>query len=67
MNTRSKLLIAAGAAIYVCGDGKRMAPAVRETLERIHAEHAAVSEDAARDWLRELEAAGRYVADVFAG
>ena len=44
-----------------------MAPAVRETLERIHAEHAGVSEAAARDWLRDLETTGRYVADVFAG
>lgn len=60
-------LIDAGAKVYLCGDGKRMAPAVRETLERIHAEHAGVSEAAARDWLRELETTGRYVADVFSG
>ena len=28
-------LLDAGARIYVCGDGKRMAPAVRETLAKI--------------------------------
>jgi cytochrome P450/NADPH-cytochrome P450 reductase len=60
-------LIDAGAKLYLCGDGKRMAPAVRETLERIHAEHTGSSESAAREWLRELEAAGRFVADVFSG
>jgi cytochrome P450 / NADPH-cytochrome P450 reductase len=60
-------LLDAGAKIFLCGDGKRMAPAVRETLERIHAEQAGVSETAARDWLRGLEASGRYVADVFSG
>jgi cytochrome P450 / NADPH-cytochrome P450 reductase len=60
-------LLAAGARIYVCGDGKRMAPAVRDTLERIQAEHACISAAAAREWLHELEATGRYVADVFSG
>jgi cytochrome P450/NADPH-cytochrome P450 reductase len=47
-------LLEAGAHIYVCGDGKRMAPAVRETLAKIaDVDH--------------LEATGRYVADVFSG
>ena len=44
----------AGAHIYVCGDGKRMAPAVRETLAKIAD-------------IDHLEATGRYVADVFSG
>jgi cytochrome P450/NADPH-cytochrome P450 reductase len=60
-------LLDAGARVYVCGDGKRMAPAVRETLERIYAEHRGASSAGARDWLREMEATGRYTADVFSG
>ena len=47
-------LLDAGAHIYVCGDGKRMAPAVRETLAKIAD-------------IDHLEATGRYVADVFSG
>ncbi|MFT3695885.1 MAG: cytochrome P450 [Kofleriaceae bacterium] len=60
-------LLAAGARIYVCGDGKRMAPAVRETLGRIYAAHHNVSVSDADSWLAECEASGRYVADVFSG
>ncbi|HSN24667.1 MAG TPA: hypothetical protein VLT45_00230, partial [Kofleriaceae bacterium] len=60
-------LLDAGARIYVCGDGKRMAPAVRETLATIHADHTGATVEAARTWLAGLEAQGRYTADVFAG
>jgi cytochrome P450/NADPH-cytochrome P450 reductase len=45
--------------VFVCGDGQRMAPAVRATLPRIHG-------DDGEAWLAELERQGRYVADVFA-
>ena len=55
------------AHIYVCGDGKRMAPAVRETFVRIYQEAAQVSFEAANSWADELERTStRYVADVFA-
>ena len=55
------------AHIYVCGDGKRMAPAVRETFVRIYQEAARVSFEAANSWADELERTStRYVADVFA-
>ncbi len=60
-------LLDAGARIYVCGDGKRMAPAVRETLATIHADHTGATVEAGRTWLADLEAQGRYTADVFAG
>ena len=55
------------AHVYVCGDGKRMAPAVREALQRIYADHHGVSADAAQRWLVACEASGHYVADVFSG
>ncbi len=56
-----------GARIFVCGDGKRMAPAVRETFVRIYEEATGASAEAASAWADELErTSSRYVADVFA-
>jgi len=55
-----------GATVFVCGDGERMAPAVRETFIRIYREAMQVSEEAANAWADEIEREhGRYVADVF--
>ena len=56
-----------GATVFVCGDGRRMAPAVRETLIRIYRESTGVTESDADQWADEIEREhGRYVADVFA-
>lgn len=49
-------LIGAGAKVFICGDGARMAPAVREVLGRILEAPGA---------LTALEQSGRLVADVF--
>jgi len=57
--------IEAGATIYVCGDGRRMAPAVRQTLIDIGAAQGGMSADAASDWFAGLMATGRYRQDVF--
>lgn len=55
-----------GATVFVCGDGERMAPAVRETFIRIYCEAMQVSEEAANAWADDIEREhGRYVADVF--
>ena len=51
--------------MYLCGDGERMAPAVRETLGRIHREETGCTDEDAAAWLRALERDGRYVPDVF--
>lgn len=60
-------LFRAGATIYVCGDGERMAPAVRDNFVRIYREAMQVSDEAAHAWADEMEREhGRYVADVFA-
>ncbi|MFD0899769.1 bifunctional cytochrome P450/NADPH--P450 reductase [Actinomadura sediminis] len=56
-------LLEAGAHIYVCGDGLRMAPAVRETLARIHTDRT--GGDGAR-WLDALASEGRFHQDIFA-
>ncbi len=55
------------AIVYVCGDGQRMAPAVRETLIRIYRETSGASEVYAQQWADAVEHEhGRYVSDVFA-
>ncbi|WP_409236554.1 bifunctional cytochrome P450/NADPH--P450 reductase [Streptomyces sp. PA5.6] len=64
-------LLEAGAQVYVCGDGARMAPGVRDAFLDLHMKHAGA--DAARDasreaadaWWRGLVAEGRYVEDVY--
>lgn len=56
-----------GGIIYVCGDGQRMAPAVRETLIRIYREDTGSSDSDAQQWADVIEhERGRYVSDVFA-
>jgi cytochrome P450/NADPH-cytochrome P450 reductase len=55
-----------GAHIYVCGDGLHMAPAVRETLIRIYAEHQQVTFEQAAQWAHDfIEESGRFAEDVF--
>ncbi|SFI46140.1 bifunctional cytochrome P450/NADPH--P450 reductase [Methylobacterium brachiatum] len=60
-------LFRAGATVFVCGDGERMAPAVRATCVRIYQEARAVTPEEAEAWADTVEReTGRYVADVFA-
>ncbi|MEU8147353.1 cytochrome P450 [Nonomuraea sp. NPDC048901] len=56
-------LLEAGAHVYVCGDGLRMAPAVRRALLAIHRDKTGTDGEA---WLAALEEQGRYQQDVFA-
>ncbi|MFF2079701.1 bifunctional cytochrome P450/NADPH--P450 reductase [Kitasatospora sp. NPDC058162] len=61
-------LLAAGAEVYVCGDGARMAPGVREAFRALYRERTpGADEQQAQDWLQGLVEAGRYVEDVYAG
>lgn len=60
-------LFRTGAHVYVCGDGRFMAPAVRETCARIYREAVGASAEDAESWMDQVEReTGRYVADVFA-
>ncbi|MFH8403980.1 bifunctional cytochrome P450/NADPH--P450 reductase [Streptomyces sp. NPDC018019] len=59
-------LLDAGARVYVCGDGSRMAPGVRAAFRELHAARTGATDEQAETWLRELTAAGRYVEDVYA-
>jgi len=53
--------------VYVCGDGRRMAPAVREALMAVYREHTGAGDDEATAWLSAMTESGRYVEDVWAG
>ena len=55
----------AGAHFYVCGDAKRMAKDVETALTDISAKAGQMSQTAARDFIAELKATGRYQADVY--
>jgi hypothetical protein len=54
-------LLAAGARVHVCGDGSRMAPAVRAAFRDLAARHGRP------DWLEAALAAGDYQEDVYTG
>jgi cytochrome P450/NADPH-cytochrome P450 reductase len=58
-------LIEKNAVIFVCGDGLHMAPDVRATFLRMHAEKTRSSLEASEGWMRGLEEAQRYLVDVF--
>ncbi|WP_068304835.1 cytochrome P450 [Pararhodobacter sp. CCB-MM2] len=56
-----------GALFFTCGDGKFMAPAVRDTLVRIVEEKSGLKGDDILAWVARVEHdEGRYTADVFA-
>ena len=56
-----------GAQFYVCGDGKYMAPGVRETFVRIYQRATDANDEEANAWADRMEHEhGRYVSDVFA-
>ena len=54
-----------GAHFYVCGDAKRMAKDVEDTLLQIAAEQGGKSAAGAKAWLDGLAKAGRYQRDVY--
>ncbi|MFC9626942.1 cytochrome P450 [Streptomyces sp. NPDC056930] len=60
-------LLEAGAHVRVCGDGRTMAPAVRDTFRRIYRDHVMDDEQSAESWLSTLMAEDRYVEDVWTG
>jgi cytochrome P450/NADPH-cytochrome P450 reductase len=60
-------LVRDGAVVYVCGDGRHMAPAVHDTCARIYAEATGASREEAEAWLDEMQREhSRFVTDVFA-
>ncbi|MEV6112649.1 cytochrome P450 [Streptomyces sp. NPDC052109] len=60
-------LLDSGARVYVCGDGARMAPGVREAFRTLYRERTPGSDARAAElWLNTLVTDGRYVEDVYA-
>ncbi|MFI7407190.1 cytochrome P450 [Streptomyces sp. NPDC049627] len=60
-------LLEAGARVYVCGDGSKMAPGVREAFRTLFRDRTPdAGEAAAEQWLDGLVRDGRYVEDVYA-
>ena len=57
--------IADGAHVYVCGDAAQMARDVHETLLAVIAAQARRGREAAEEYLREMQAQGRYQRDVY--
>jgi sulfite reductase (NADPH) flavoprotein alpha-component len=54
-----------GAALYVCGDAKRMAGDVDTALVDVLIRHGGLADEAARQRLKELRRDGRYQRDVY--
>ncbi|WEH13639.1 cytochrome P450 [Streptomyces sp. VNUA24] len=57
----------AGGRVHVCGDGRRMAPAVREAFRALYRENTGADDAEAAAWLDALTESGHYVEDVWAG
>jgi len=60
-------LLNQGAHIYICGDGRKMAPDVENTLIKSYSDIYNVSESEARAWLQRLEEEHYFVKDVWVG
>jgi len=58
-------LLQDGAVVYVCGDGRRMAPAVRDCFLAIHRERLGGTAAEASAWLESLVKTGHYRQDLF--
>ncbi len=60
-------VLQAGGRVYVCGDGRRMAPGVRTALQAVYREQTGADADEAAAWLTAMTESGTYVEDVWAG
>ncbi|HET7607534.1 MAG TPA: assimilatory sulfite reductase (NADPH) flavoprotein subunit [Gammaproteobacteria bacterium] len=54
-----------GAHLYVCGDAEHMAPDVEQALLDVARRHGGLKDDAASEYLLELQRARRYQRDVY--
>jgi sulfite reductase (NADPH) flavoprotein alpha-component len=57
--------ISDGAHVYVCGDAEHMAQDVHQALQAVVAQHRGRGNEDAQEFLREMQAAGRYQKDVY--
>ena len=54
------------AYVYVCGDGAKMAPSVRQSFLDIYRARTGADDATARDWLAGLVQSDHFVEDVWA-
>lgn len=54
-----------GAHVYVCGDAKKMAKDVKQTLKQIVQQQGNLTEEAAIDFVKQLVKTGRYQEDTY--
>jgi len=54
-----------GAHFYVCGDKDRMAKDVEKALNKVVQEHGQMTEDQAKEYVKQLRKAGKYQTDVY--
>jgi cytochrome P450/NADPH-cytochrome P450 reductase len=57
--------LSSGAYVYVCGDARRMAPAVRAAFEEVVRRHEGARR--AEGWLDRMRAEDRYLEDIWGG
>jgi cytochrome P450/NADPH-cytochrome P450 reductase len=60
-------LLEQGAHVFVCGNARTIAPAVRAALTAIHHQHADGPMGDSEAWLANLRAENRYVEDIWGG
>ncbi|GAB2805385.1 bifunctional cytochrome P450/NADPH--P450 reductase [Lentzea nigeriaca] len=60
-------LLERGGRVYVCGDGRRMAPAVRQAFLDLYRKNTGGDQRQAALWLAGMQQSDRYVEDVWAG
>lgn len=60
-------VLQAGGRVYVCGDGRRMAPAVRDAFVSVYRSHSGAGAEEGATWLAALIESERYVEDVWTG
>lgn len=58
-------LMETGGHFYVCGDAQKMAKDVDAALHQIVEKHAVCSPQAAKDYIKQLKSAKRYLRDVY--
>jgi len=54
-----------GAHFYVCGDARRMAKDVDKALQQVVAQHGAMSDEDAKNYVAQMAREGRYGRDVY--
>ncbi|RDV13021.1 assimilatory sulfite reductase (NADPH) flavoprotein subunit [Pontibacter diazotrophicus] len=54
-----------GAHFYVCGEAKRMAKDVHNTLKEIIEQHGGVTHEKAEEYIKHLQIANRYQTDIY--